>query len=229
MSVLLPSSAEFSLAQQSQEQFAYVLRTIILIYLMVVLTLLGLWNAFVTGASLTQIVLLVLIGPVVLYLSQRKKIQATAQQRQSDLDLSTAIFLDLLNVLLAGGAGVETAILAAAACGDGWGFAQIRLSIARSQSSRQSYWDGLRELGASLGNESLIEVANSVQLAGEHGARIRQSLHSKAASLRQKNLARIEYEAEQRTEKMGLPIVLLFLGFLLLIGYPAFMGTIGAL
>jgi hypothetical protein len=80
-----------------------------------------------------------------------------------------------------------------------------------------------------LGNESLIEVANSVQLAGEHGARIRQSLHSKAASLRQKNLARIEYEAEQRTEKMGLPIVLLFLGFLLLIGYPAFMGTIGAL
>ncbi len=229
MSVLLPSSAEFSLAQQSQEQFAYVLRTIILIYLMVVLTLLGLWNAFVTGASLTQIVLLVLIGPVVLYLSQRKKIQATAKQRQNDLDLSTAIFLDLLNVLLAGGAGVETAILAAAACGDGWGFAQIRLSIARSQSSRQSYWDGLRELGASLGNESLIEVANSVQLAGEHGARIRQSLHSKAASLRQKNLARIEYEAEQRTEKMGLPIVLLFLGFLLLIGYPAFMGTIGAL
>jgi tight adherence protein C len=229
VSVLLPSSAEFSLAQQSQEQFAYVLRTIILIYLMVVLTLLGLWNAFVTGASLTQIVLLVLIGPVVLYLSQRKKIQATAKQRQSDLDLSTAIFLDLLNVLLAGGAGVETAILAAAACGDGWGFAQIRLSIARSQSSRQSYWDGLRELGASLGNESLIEVANSVQLAGEHGARIRQSLHSKAASLRQKNLARIEYEAEQRTEKMGLPIVLLFLGFLLLIGYPAFMGTIGAL
>ncbi|MEY4632634.1 MAG: hypothetical protein RLZ18_6 [Actinomycetota bacterium] len=227
--MLLPSSAEFSLAQQSQEQFAYVLRTIILIYLMVVLTLLGLWNAFVTGASLTQIVLLVLIGPVVLYLSQRKKIQATAKQRQSDLDLSTAIFLDLLNVLLAGGAGVETAILAAAACGDGWGFAQIRLSIARSQSSRQSYWDGLRELGASLGNESLIEVANSVQLAGEHGARIRQSLHSKAASLRQKNLARIEYEAEQRTEKMGLPIVLLFLGFLLLIGYPAFMGTIGAL
>ncbi len=229
MSVLLPSSAEFSLAQQSQEQFAYVLRTIILIYLMVVLTLLGLWNAFVTGASLTQIVLRVLIGPGVLFLSQRKKIQATAKQRQNDLDLSTAIFLDLLNVLLAGGAGVETAILAAAACGDGWGFAQIRLSIARSQSSRQSYWDGLRELGASLGNESLIEVANSVQLAGEHGARIRQSLHSKAASLRQKNLARIEYEAEQRTEKMGLPIVLLFLGFLLLIGYPAFMGTIGAL
>ena len=227
--MLLPSSAEFSLAEQSQEQFAYVLRTIILIYLMVVLTLLGLWNAFVTGASLTQIVLLVLIGPVVLYLSQRKKIQATAKQRQNDLDLSTAIFLDLLNVLLAGGAGVETAILAAAACGDGWGFAQIRLSIARSQSSRQSYWDGLRELGASLGNESLIEVANSVQLAGEHGARIRQSLHSKAASLRQKNLARIEYEAEQRTEKMGLPIVLLFLGFLLLIGYPAFIGTIGAL
>jgi hypothetical protein len=77
--------------------------------------------------------------------------------------------------------------------------------------------------------ESLEEVAQSVQLAGEHGARIRQSLAAKATALRSKNLARIEHEAEQRTEHMGLPIVLLFLGFILLVGYPAFVGTVGAL
>jgi hypothetical protein len=47
--------------------------------------------------------------------------------------------------------------------------------------------------------------------------------------LRGRNLARIEHEAEERTEHMGLPIVLLFLGFILLVGYPAFVGTLGAL
>jgi Flp pilus assembly protein TadB len=134
-----------------------------------------------------------------------------------------------VNVLLAGGAGVETAMLAAAGAGDGFSFEQIRLALVRAQSSRGSYWDALRELGERTGVESLEEVAHSVQLAGEHGARIRQSLAAKATALRSRNLARIEHEAEQRTEHMGLPIVLLFLGFILLVGYPAFVGTIGAL
>ena len=157
------------------------------------------------------------------------QLQNMATKMQRDMDLSVAVFLDLINVLLAGGAGIETAMLAAASAGDGWGFEQIRMAMARAQSSRRSYWDALRETGSALGIESLEEVANSVQLAGEHGARIRQSLNSKASSLRQRNLARIEHEAEQRTERMGIPVVLLFIGFILLVGYPAFAGTVTAL
>jgi tight adherence protein C len=229
MSSFVPTAAELVLAQQTREQFLYDLRVKIISYVMVVIAFPPLLLVLGVRIPFFYVLLLLALGPVCLFIAQQKSLRSVAEQRQGDLDLATAIFLDLLNVLLAGGAGVETAILAAASCGDGWGFTQIRLSVAKSQSSRQSYWDGLRELGLSMGNESLIEVANSVQLAGEHGARIRQSLNSKATALRQKNLARIEYEAEQRTEKMGLPIVLLFLGFILLIGYPAFMGTIGAL
>lgn len=167
--------------------------------------------------------------PVATWVLGVRDISVQAAQRRADMDLAVAVFLDLVNVLLAGGAGVETAILAAAEAGDGWGFSQIRLSIARSQSARQSYWNGLRELGQSVGVESLEEVANSVQLAGEHGARVRQSLASKALALRHRNLARIEHDAQRRTEQMGLPVVVLFMGFILLVGYPAFVGTIGAL
>jgi Flp pilus assembly protein TadB len=145
------------------------------------------------------------------------------------MDLAVAVYLDLVNVLLAGGSGVETAMLAAAGAGDGWSFEQIRLALARAQSSRGSYWDSLRELGERTHVDSLEEVAHSVQLAGEHGARIRQSLGAKAHALRSRNLARIEHEAEQRTERMGLPVVVLFIGFILLVGYPAFAGTVGAL
>jgi hypothetical protein len=43
----------------------------------------------------------------------------------------------------------------------------------------------------------------------------------KAASLRDHALAEAEAEAQSTTEKMALPVVLLFLGFLILIGYPA--------
>ncbi len=174
-------------------------------------------------------VLAIVASPAASWIWSIRRVSHLAAVRRSDMDLAVAVYLDLVNVLLAGGAGVETAMIAAAGSGDGWCFEQIRLSIARAQSSRRSYWDSLRELGQRTGVESLEEVANSVQLAGEHGARIRQSLASKARSLRTKNLARIEHEAEQRTERMGLPVVVLFMGFIMLIGYPAFVGTIGAL
>ena len=168
-------------------------------------------------------------APVMAWFMPVQKITTAATVRRSDMDLAVAVYLDLVNVLLAGGSGVETAMLAAAGAGDGWSFEQIRLALARAQSSRGSYWDSLRELGERTHVDSLEEVAHSVQLAGEHGARIRQSLGAKAHALRSRNLARIEHEAEQRTERMGLPVVVLFIGFILLVGYPAFAGTVGAL
>jgi len=131
--------------------------------------------------------------------------------------------------LLAGGAGIETALVSSAALGDGWCFDEIRNTLSRAQSSRTSYWDGLLELGNEKGIRSLTEIACSARLAGEHGARVRQSLIAKATSLRARNLARIEHEAHQRTEQMGLPMVVLFVSFLVFIGYPAMAQTMGSL
>ncbi len=181
------------------------------------------------GAAPILLMLLFLIVPVAVWVHGVKGIEAKATARRSDMDIAVAVFLDLVNVLLAGGAGAETALLAAADAGDGWSFEQIRLAIARAQSSRRSYWNSLRDLGEELSVDSLIEVAHSVQIAGEHGGRVRQSLGARAQALRHKNLARVEHEAEVRTERMGLPMVVLFIGFVLLVGYPAFSGTLGAL
>ena len=184
-----------------------------------------LWN----NPPFIAVMFLCFAVPILSWHSAVKRVATASQIRRSDMDLAVAVYLDLVNVLLAGGAGVETAMLAAAGAGDGFSFEQIRLALVRAQSSRGSYWDSLRELGERTGVESLEDVAHSVQLAGEHGARIRQSLAAKATALRGRNLARIEHEAEERTEHMGLPIVLLFLGFILLVGYPAFVGTVSAL
>ena len=188
-----------------------------------------LWISFWNKPPLIVVLFLCIAVPVLSWQVPVKQVATASRIRRSDMDLAVAVYFDLVNVLLAGGAGVETAMLAAAGAGDGFSFEQIRLALVRAQSSRGSYWDALRELGERTGVESLEEVAHSVQLAGEHGARIRQSLAAKATALRSRNLARIEHEAEQRTEHMGLPIVLLFLGFILLVGYPAFVGTVGAL
>jgi hypothetical protein len=50
---------------------------------------------------------------------------------------------------------------------------------------------------------------------------VRDSLAVKASSLRDHALADAETEAQATTEKMAVPVVLLFFGFLVLVGYPA--------
>lgn len=154
-------------------------------------------------------------------------IRRRAEQARADADLVVSAYLDLVTILLAGGAGLETALVSAASCGDGRAFGEIRTALARAQSARRNYWDELRDWGRRTGVESIVEVAHSVQIAGEHGARIRASLVAKSKSLRSRNVARVEHDAGRRTEQMGLPIVAMFVGFVVFVSYPALMGTIG--
>lgn len=158
-----------------------------------------------------------------------RRVAQAAQRRRTDMNMAVAVFLDLVNVLLAGGAGIETAIVTAASAGDGWAFEEIRKTITRAQSSRERYWDALHEAGSFMQVQSLQDVAQSIRLAGEHGGRIRQSLMSRADALRKSNLAHIEHEAERRTERMGVPMVVMFVGFVMFIGYPAFATTMTSL
>ena len=158
-----------------------------------------------------------------------REVSRSADKRRADMNMAVAVFLDLVNVLLAGGAGIETAVLTAASAGDGWSFDHIRRTLARAQSSRENYWDALESTGIDLDVQSLRDVAQSIRIAGEHGGRIRQSLTSRADALRKNNLAFIEHEAQRRTERMGIPMVAMFMGFVIFIGYPAFVSTVAAL
>ena len=102
-----------------------------------------LWN----NPPFIAVMFLCFAVPILSWHSAVKRVATASQIRRSDMDLAVAVYLDLVNVLLAGGAGVETAMLAAAGAGDGFSFEQIRLALVRAQSSRGSYWDSLRELG----------------------------------------------------------------------------------
>lgn len=156
-------------------------------------------------------------------------LRSQAANRRIGFRHALSSYLDLVNVLLAGGAGIETSLEAAAEAGDGWGFIQIRHALLRARTLRQSPFECLTELGDRIGVAELSEIAASVRLAGEQGARIKLSLAAKASALRGHQMARIEAEANAATERMGLPTVLLFLGFMVLLGYPAMQQIVNSL
>lgn len=154
-------------------------------------------------------------------------VRRAAAVRRNGFRHALSSYLDLVNVVLAGGAGIETALRAAADAGDGWAFTELRAALDRAQFTRASPWDIFNELGHELAIPELCELAASARLAGEQGARVKSSLVAKAASLRGHQMARIEAAAQSASERMAIPTVLLFTAFIMFIGYPALAVIIG--
>jgi Flp pilus assembly protein TadB len=152
--------------------------------------------------------------------------QAGGRRREFRYTLGT--FLDLVAITLAGGGGVETAVSDAAASGSGWAFAHLQNAVAGATLHHDSPWASLERLADRLGSDELAELAAAVSLAGREGARVRSTLAAKAASYREHELSEAEAEAQAASERMGGPVVLMFVGLILLIGYPA-MATVLAL
>lgn len=144
-----------------------------------------------------------------------------ADRRQRAFRHALSSYLDLVNVILAAGGGIETSLHAAAEAGDGWAFAAIRQALDRSRLTNRTPWDTFGQLGDELGIDELRELAASVALAGSQGARIRQSLAAKADSLRGHQVAETEASAEAATERMTIPVAVLLFGFLVFVAYPA--------
>ena len=175
------------------------------------------------------VAVLVAVAIAVGFVAPDVSLRQQAARRRNAFRHALSSYLDLVNVLLAGGAGLETALDAAAVAGDSWSFAQIRNALVRAQTLRRPTFDCLSDLGERIGVAELRELAASVRLAGEQGARIKLSLAAKAAALRAQQMAHVEAEANAATERMGLPTVLMFLAFIVLLGYPATRQIAGAL
>ncbi len=143
------------------------------------------------------------------------------EERRRAFRHAFSAYLDLVTILLAGGAGIESALEGAAESGDGWAFAEIRGALRRARLTRRTPWDAFDQLGHELGVNELIELAASVSLAGDHGARVKGSLTAKADALRAAQAAELEAAAETRTEKMIVPVVVMILGLVLFIAFGA--------
>lgn len=144
-----------------------------------------------------------------------------AAKRRKAFRHALSSYLDLVNVIIAGGGGIQTALYTAAEAGDGWAFAAIRRALDRARLTNRSPWTTFAELADELDVPELAELAASVALAGSQGARIRASLAAKADTLRGHQVAETEAAAESATERMTIPVAVLLFGFLVFVAYPA--------
>jgi Flp pilus assembly protein TadB len=148
-------------------------------------------------------------------------IRQEAGRRRAAFRHALGAYLNLMQVLLAGGAGVDGALSDAASIGQGWAFQQIRRALTTARLTRTSPWVSLAQLGVELQVTELSELAAALTLAGTEGARVRSSLAAKATAMRHRDTAEAEGQANATTERMALPGMVMAIGFVLFVFYPA--------
>lgn len=184
------------------------------------------WGGLVDIVTPVVAVFLAVSGAAVGWLWALYDLRSDARTSRRDFRHALASYLELVTILMAGGAGVETALYDAAEIGRGPAFRHLQTALSAAQARREPPWESLGALGDRLAVAELVELDASMTLAGD-GARVRDSLVAKADAMRNKDLSQLEAEAQSRSETMVLPVAMMFAGFLLLIGYPALAGLSG--
>ncbi len=162
-----------------------------------------------------------LVLAVVFWVVPDLSVAEQAAHRRSDLRRALACYLDLVAMSLAGGRGIPEALPSAAAIGQGWGFELIARTIATARSSGITPWMALADLGERTGLSELQDLGSSLSLVANDGARVRESLSSRASSQRRRQLAEAEGDAMKANQGISKAQVVLMIGFLVFLGYPA--------
>jgi tight adherence protein C len=148
-------------------------------------------------------------------------VRREAAARRQDFRHAVGAFLDLVSMNLAGGRGVPEALTAAATIGGGWPFARLRDTLAFARLQGLTPWAALGRLGDEVGINELRDLAAALALVADDGAKIRDSLAARAATLRRRELAEMEGRAGERSQSMLVAQMLIVLGYLLFLAYPA--------
>jgi Flp pilus assembly protein TadB len=159
----------------------------------------------------------------VFFLLPDLEVRRDAVDKRKDLRRVIGAYLDLVSMNLAGGRGLPEALMAAAEVSDGWAVMRIRNCLADARITGTSQWVALGRLGDELGVEELQDLSVTLGLVADDGAKVRESLASRAETMRHRELAEIEGSAGEKSQSMLVAQLLLCAGFLVFLIFPAAM------
>ncbi|MGE3446704.1 MAG: type II secretion system F family protein [Microbacteriaceae bacterium] len=188
-----------------------------------------LWGPFVSGAAWLMglrvpfgvPLWLALAGGAVGFVSASRPVRAQAMERRRTFSVALGSFCDVCGMTLASGRGIDASIQTAAAAGDGWPFAELNAALRAGYVRGWTPWQSLQQLADDCDLTDLAELAAALSLAGGEGAAVRDTVASKARSIRERLTSAAERDAASVTERMAIPATFLLFGFVIFIGFPA--------
>jgi tight adherence protein C len=185
------------------------------------LVLSGLMTTVVPALPVSTPLIIAIVGALVGGLLPTAQAASRAAVRRRDFRHVVGSFLDLVALNLSGGRGVPEALNSAASVSNGWAMVRLRDCLQAARLQGVTPWQALGELGEQTGVAELRDLSAALELVADDGAKVRQSLSARAASLRRRELADAEGRAQARSQSMLVAQMLLAIGFLIFLIYPA--------
>jgi tight adherence protein C len=155
------------------------------------------------------------------------ELKQKVDKRRRDFRHAIGAFLDLVAMNLAGGRGVPEALMSASEVGTGWAMWRIRDALTSARIIGQTPWQALGALGEEVRIDELRDLSAALSLVAEDGAKVRESLATRAAGLRRRELADLQGRAGERSQSMLVAQMLLAGAFLIFLIYPAVRVMLG--
>lgn len=155
------------------------------------------------------------------------RLRSEAEAARRDFRHVVGSFLDLVSMSLSAGRGVPEALDAASSLSDDPAMLRIRDTLTIARLRGQTPWNALGRLGDDLRIDELRDLASALALVAEDGAKIRESLSARAESMRTRELAIAEGEAGENSESMLVAQLVIAIGFIIFLVYPALIGIVG--
>jgi tight adherence protein C len=155
------------------------------------------------------------------------ELKQKVSRRRRDFRHAVGAFLDLVAMNLSGGRGVPEALMAASEIGTGWAMWRIRDALVNARITGLTPWQALAALGDEVGADELRDLGAALSLVAEDGAKVRESLATRAVGLRRRELADLQGEAGERSQSMLVAQMLLCAAFLVFLIYPAVRTMLG--
>lgn len=155
------------------------------------------------------------------------RLRSRAAQARRDFRHVVGSFLDLVSMSLSAGRGVPEALDAASALSDDPAMARIRDALAAARLRGETPWAAMGRLGETLRIDELRDLSAALALVAEDGAKIRESLSARATSMRRRELADAEGRAGENSESMLVAQLVIAIGFIVFLVYPALSGIMG--
>ena len=157
--------------------------------------------------------------------------RALAAKRRRDFEYAFGAYQSWVALEMAGSAAPEEALTTAARIGAGWPLALIRDTLYRARltknSDKKTEWDALADLGIRIGVDDLRDLGQLIKLVAKDGAKVRETLSARSTAMRRKQLAVEQGVAGERDQSMRLAQIVLGMGFIVFLGYPAVAAIAG--
>ena len=160
-------------------------------------------------------------GAALVWVAVAGHVTGKADQARLEMRRSLVVYLQLVALHRAAGAGPGAALDDAAAVSELWTFRRIKSAIDSATRAGHSHWRGIADLAEEMGVDELADLSAIAAAAGTQGAAIYDTLLARATSLRAQLQTDEIAAAQVASGRMAIPKAVLAMATMAFLLYPA--------